>query len=364
MKSFFLIGTYTTPVPAGPEGKLRERGEGIYLCSFEDGKAEVIRSLKMINPSFLTIDERRRHVYAVNETRSFEGEYGGGITDLTYDEKGCFSVRGVFHTGGTDPCHIAVSPDGAYVCAANYSDGRVTAFRLDKNGNVLPERMLFEHDGKGPNAARQEGPHAHCVLYAGGGRMYVVDLGTDQLRAFRIEKGRIASDEENNVRLVPGIGPRTGAWSADGHRLYLTNELGSSVTLLMNENGTLRRVGETPTLPEGTDGTKNYCADVHLSPDEKTLYVSNRGHDSIAVFSVAPDGRLTAEDWTSSGGSMPRQFSLDPSGKYMLIGNQNGDCVTVLRVLENGRLEPCSRLEIPAPVCIQFFRNTDFEIGS
>lgn len=352
MKQFFLTGTYTEQVTA--TGK---RSEGIYLCSLENGRMEQLECIPMRNPSFLTVDEKRRHIYAVNELQSFQGVYGGGLTDVAYDEAGHFTIVGAYSTGGTDPCHVAVSPDGEFVCAANYSDGRVTAFRLDPDGRVNGERRIFELDGKGPNPQRQEGPHAHCVLFGKDGEMAVNDLGTDQIRAFRIEDGSISRAGEEDIRLTPGSGPRTGTWSRDGMHLYVTNELNSTVTHLVWENGKLKPEASVSTLPEG-ETCENYCSDLHLSSDGKTLYAANRGHDSIAIFRVAADGSLRIRGWTPSGGSWPRCFAIDPEGKWLVAACQNGGRVTAFAIGENGELEQRGVLEMPFPVCVQFVGNS------
>ncbi len=359
MKQFFMVGTYSEPILSGGGEVFAGRGEGLYLCALEEDEVSVVSRLRLCNPSFLAISEGKRHIYAVNEAREFHGQYGGGLTDIVYDEKGNMRVNGSFPTNGGDPCHVAVSPDGKYLGVANYADGRVTVFRLDEEGNVLPEPAVFAHSGSGPNPVRQEGPHAHSIVFAGDGLMYAVDLGIDRLKAYHVAQDGVTPCEGRTVTMPSGSGPRTGEWSKDGRHFYLINELGNSITHMRCEDGVLRAVSVTSTLPPDAE-RENTAADVHLTPDGRHLYASNRGHDSIAVYAVDENGGLHSEGWVSCGGKTPRNFAVDPTGKLLLVANQDSDSIQVLRILEDGRLLPKRKCDFPTPVCIRFFMQTAF----
>ena len=355
MAAYFLVGTYSEPILFGTGEVFEGKGKGVYLCALSGGKVETLGCLPLGNPSFVAVDEKRGHIYAVNEMKEFQGEYGGGLTDILFERDGRMEVIAQFGTGGTDPCHVAVSPDGRYVCVANFADGHVTAFRLDEEGAVLPERTVFEHRGSGAHPVRQTGPHAHSIIFSGDGRMFVPDLGIDKLKAYVLKEDGIAPDEERTVSLEPGSGPRWGEWSPDGKHLYVVNELASSVTHLRYEDGKLAVSETVGTLPAG-DGTDNICADLHLTPDGPYLYASNRGHDTIAAFRVEEDGALTPAGWEPCGGKTPRNFSVDPSGQYLLVGNQDSDNITVFSIGADGQLTRVAQNDFPTPVCIRFLK--------
>ena len=291
--------------------------------------------------------------------KEFQGVYGGGLTDIVYDESGRMAVVGSFPTHGGDPCHVAISPDKRYVGVANFADGKVTVFKLDSRGNLLSEPTIFEHKGSSVHPKRQRGPHAHSILYSQDGSMFVPDLGIDQLKAYRLTEEGVLPNDDQTVNLFPGSGPRSGEWSKDGKDFYLINELGSSITHMRYENHAMQKISTVSTLPSDAQ-TDNICADLHLSPDGKYLYASNRGHDTIAMFSVDENGDLHSMGWIACGGKTPRNFAVDPSGRYLLVGNQDSDCIQTFQILENGHLSPYMRNDFPTPVCIKFFTDTTF----
>lgn len=360
MKQYFLTGTYSEPILFGTGELFNGKGEGIYLCAFEDGIITKLNCLKLGNPSFLAIDEKRKHIYAVNEMKEFQGVYGGGLTDIVYDESGRMTAVGSFPTHGGDPCHVAISPNQRFVCVANFADGKVTAFRLDDQGNVLPDPQVFSHHGSSIHPVRQRGPHAHSILYSNDNALFVPDLGIDQLKAYRFTENDVLPWEEKTVYLTPGSGPRSGEWAKNGTDFYLINELGSSITHMKYQSKTMQKISTVSTLPQGVQ-TDNICADLHLTPDGKYLYASNRGHDTIAMFSVHDQGDLRPIGWIPCGGKTPRNFAIDPSGKYVLVGNQDSDCIQVFAILKDGCLSPFSRNDFPTPVCIKFFTETSFQ---
>ena len=360
MRQYFLTGTYSEPILFDTGELFTGKGEGIYLCAFEDGKVSRLNCLKLGNPSFLAIDEERKHIYAVNEIKEFQGVYGGGLTDIMYDESGSMKIVGSFPTQGGDPCHVAISPDKRYVCVANFADGRVTVFKLDSQGIVLSDPAVFSHHGSSVHPIRQRGPHAHSILYSQNGEMFVPDLGIDQLKVYRLTEDGAIPCEDRTVNLTPGSGPRSGEWSKNGKDFYLINELGSSITHMRYGNQAMQKISTVSTLPIDAQ-TENICADLHLTPDGKYLYASNRGHDTIAMFSVDENGELHSMGWIPCGGKTPRNFAVEPTGRYVLVGNQDSDCIQVFLISENGQLSPCGKYDFPTPVCIKFFTNTVFQ---
>ena len=243
---------------------------------------------------------------------------------------------------------------------ANYAGGNVALLPLEPNGALAPAHVV-QHTGKGPNAERQDAPHAHCIIPDPSNRFALAaDLGNDRVFVYRLDlDGKsLRHIEEGDAVMRPGAGPRHLAFHPTLPLVFVANELDSTVATLRFDStrGTVSPQGTLPTVPTGWTGT-NYPADIHLAASGRTLYVSNRGHNSIAVFSVAETtGALALDQVVSTEGDWPRNFSLDPSGRWLLVANQRSDSIVVFgRDPETGRLTPTrQRLALPSPVCVRF----------
>lgn len=360
MKQYFCLGSYTEPILFGTGEVFQGKGIGVSICSFQDGVIETISTLPVRNPSFLCIDEDQKKIYTVNEMKEYLGEPGGGITQLSYDEKGTMKEEKTFNTVGTDPCHIIKSPDKAFLSVANFASGSVTCFPLDGQGDLTGERMVWEHHGSSIHPIRQKGPHAHSTIFSPDGhRMYVPDLGIDRLKVYQFETGEISPVPEEDVDVPLGSGPRFGEFDRSGKHFYLINEIGSQVMHFCYENGKMIPSDSIQTLPDDFTGD-NICSDLHITPDGKYLYASNRGHDSLVCCKIKEDGSLELVERQSCGGKTPRNFAIDPAGRYVLAGNQDSDNITVFAIGEDGHLMPKSTFASGSPVCIQFFHKTAF----
>jgi 6-phosphogluconolactonase len=263
---------------------------------------------------------------------------------------------------GAGPCHLNVHPSGRLLFAANYVSGSLAVISVREDGSLEPAAQLIQHTGTpGPVADRQEGPHAHCVALDPTGRyVLAADLGLDQVLVYRIDLDgrRLAPADPPAVAMAPGAGPRHIAFHPDGRWLYVTGELDSTLTVFSwdAERGRLEHVQVIGTLPAGWTGT-NYPAEVAVAPSGRFVYMSNRGHDSIASFAADPaTGKLTSAGHQPTQGSFPRHFALDPSGAFMVAANQDGDNVVVFRVDgETGQLTPTGHaVTVPMPVCVRF----------
>ena len=352
MTRYFFVGTYTEPMLFGTGEVFRGKGEGVYLCAFDGTDVEVKAVIPAVNPSFVCVDEKNRRLYAVQETQQWQGEAGGGVSQWRYDGEGRFTLEAAYGTGGADPCHLALSPDGRWLAVANYSGGSLAVFPRDDQGRMLPERRLFRHHGGSVNPARQEGPHVHSALFDGTGRLFAADLGGDRLACYRCG-GDVVPDPAGDLPTAPGSGPRCGECSADGRHLYVIHELNSTVAHYVCDGGAVMLRETVSTLPAGYAGA-NTAADVHLSPDGRHLYASNRGHDSIAVFRVEADGSLSLLGHQPCGGRTPRNFAIDPEGQYLLAANQDTDNIAVFAIGEDGLLRQTGDVPFPSPVCIRF----------
>lgn len=360
MKQYFAVGMYTEPILFGTGELFQGKGTGIAICEFDGGKIRVLKEIKIQNPSFLCMDEGKRKIYAVNELKEFQGQAGGGITQLSYDECGNMAVEKTCSTKGTDPCHVAAAPNGEFLSVTNFASGSVMVFQLDSAGSIQGECGFFQHEGSSVHPLRQKGPHAHSTVFGpDGSYMMVPDLGLDEVVVYRYSGSQVEADNGKNYHVASGNGPRFGEFDRSGQNFYLINELGSQVMHCHYAAGKLTGVEAVTTLPEGYHG-ENICSDLHLTPDGKFLYASNRGHDSLACYRVNPDGGLHLTGHSGCGGKTPRNFAIEPSGRYLLAGNQDSDNITVFKIDGDGGLKQISQAYFGSPVCIRFFQKTIF----
>lgn len=355
-KQYFCVGTYTEPILFGTGEVFQGKGNGISICTFEDGNIETVSSVDVRNPSYLTIDKTRNKIYAVNEMKEYMDQFGGGMTQLSYGKDWKMEIEATCNIGGTDPCHILLLKNGELLSIANFANGTVTMLPVNKKGDIMPnKRKLFEHQGKSVHSIRQNGPHAHATIEVPGQQLfYVPDLGTDTVYAYRYMGTTVEPEPDKNISVMPGSGPRTGIFSKPGDDFYLICEISSQIIHFKYENGVMTEQETMNTLPDG-NAIKNICSDIHLTPDGAYLFASNRGHDSIASFKVNEDGSLTLVERQSCRGKTPRNFAIEPEGKYLLCGNQDSDTITVFAINPDGTLNFVREEVFGTPVCIRFF---------
>jgi len=338
------VGTYT---------------ESIFLVRMDRRSGELLQvgAVKAgANPSFLSIHPNGRVFYAVNEL-----EPAGMVSAFAIESgTGALTRLNEQPSGGGAPCYVSVDRSGRALLVANYGGGSVALLTIEANG-ALAAAHVVQHTGKGPNAERQEAPHAHCILSDASNRFALAaDLGADRVFVYRLDLDGKALHhiEEGDAVMRPGAGPRHIAFHPTLPLVFVANELDSTVAMLRFDSarGTLSPQTTRSTVPAGWTGT-NYPADIHVAANGRTLYVSNRGHNSIGVFSVAEStGALALEQVVSTEGDWPRNFSLDPSGRWLLVANQRSGSVVVFgRDQDNGWLTATrQRIVLPSPVCLRF----------
>jgi 6-phosphogluconolactonase len=348
------VGTYTT-------GK----SEGIYLYRFDLSSGElkhVTSTSRVVNPSFLTLAPSRRYLYSVNEVQEFAGKKSGAVSAFAVDQRtGALRLLNQQPSLGADPCYVDVDAGGRFVLVANYTGGNVTVFPVQRDGSLGEPTDMKQGRGSSVNKERQEGPHAHCIVLDPTNRFaYSCDLGTDKIMIFRFDagNGKLVPGETPWVQVKPGAGPRHLAFYPNGRYVFVLNEMHSTVTAFTRdpEKGSLQELQTLTTLPKDFTGA-NTSADIHLSPNGRFLYCSNRGHDSIAVFTVDPrNGALTSVGNESTRGMTPRNFAIDPTGTFLLVANQKSDNIVVFRIDQRtGRLSSTAHtVEVPSPVCLKF----------
>jgi 6-phosphogluconolactonase len=352
-KLWTYVGTYT-----GAKSK------GIYRFEFDPATGKLAgRELvaETPNPTFLAIHPNKRFLYAVNEIANHKDKKSGAISAFAVDPKtGGLTLLNQQPTVGDGPCHLVLDKDGKNVLAANYGGGSTCVVPIAADGKLGEGAEFVQHKGSSVDKKRQEGPHAHCVdLDAANHFAFVCDLGLDKVLIFKFDptKGKLMPNEPPSVSLKGGAGPRHIAFHPNGHFAYVNNELDSTVTAMSYDaaQGALKSLQTLSTLPKQVAG--NSTAEVEVHPSGKFVYVSNRGHNSIAIFAVDPrTGELAAAGHQSKGIKTPRNFAIDPSGAYMIVANQDGDSLVVFQIdAKTGELAPTGiEAEVPVPVCVRF----------
>ena len=362
-KDFFYIGTYTQPILFGTGDIFQGKGKGIYYLSLdkETGSAALIGEPALCdNPSFLCLSPDRKYLYAVNELKTYRGMECGAVSAFSVDsETGALTYLNSQPTGGTDPCHVNVNAGQTHVFVSNFMSGSVCVFPIRADGSLGEASQFIQHEGSSVNPSRQKGPHAHSLTFdRSQTHAFVPDLGIDKLMIYKtdFQNGTLTPSVQPYFQTFPGAGPRHCEFHPNYRFCYLINEIASSITLLYyaEGEGTFQEIQTISTVPEGC-GEGNICADLHVTPDGRYLYGSNRGHDSIASFSVDPEtGRLTLLSIIPCGGKTPRNFAIDREGNYLLAGNQDTDNIVIFRIhKEDGSLEKVFDLPAPSPVCIR-----------
>jgi len=356
------VGTYTGP-----------QSQGIYAYSYDAASGKLTPlgvAAETTNPSFLAIDSTRKFLYAVNEGHDYKGENSGGVTAFSIEDRktGKLTELDEVSSHGADPCYISFDRTGKYALVANYSGGTVAVFPLSADGQIGEASSVVKDAGElGPNKARQEAPHAHFIETSAHNRFaYVADLGLDRVLIYKFDaaKGTLSSgadspDKANSfsATLAPGTGPRHIAFSSDGKFMYVMGELDSTVTVFANDaKETYRSIQKISALPAGFSGTTK-AAEIAIHPSGKFLYTSNRGDDSIAVFTIhRATGKLTFLQRISSGGNAPRHFTIDPTGTRLFVANQDsGNIVEYDINAATGRLKPVGEVgKVASAVCLVF----------
>ena len=351
------IGTYTS------SGK----SEGIYVHKFdlETGKLTPLHIVKdVLEPSFLTIDKSRKYLYAANELLEYEGKKSGAVSAFAIDQKtGNLQFLNKQSSLGDAPCFITSSENEKFALVANYLGGNVSVYPIEKDGKLGASVDLAQHTGFGPNKDRQESAHAHSITLDRNNRFaFAADLGIDKLMiyAFDAKTGKLKPNENQPFyQTKAGAGPRHFSFHPNGKLAFLINELDLTMTSLAYDEkiGTLKEIQIVPTLPVGVSNVGATCADIHVSPNGKFLYGSNRGHNSIVSYKIdEKTGRLEYIEHTSTNGKKPRNFAIAPDGKFLLVANQDSDNIVVFRIDEKtGKLQTTGNTaQVPVPVCLKF----------
>jgi len=355
-ESLFFVGTYTT------RGSL-----GIYTVTLDvdSGKMEEIFVDKSVSdPSFLKLNPKMNRLYAVSEVTDPVNH--AIVSAFNINTDGSLKFSNSESTVGIGSCHINIDSSGSNIIVANYHSGSVCLLPLGSDGELFSHSDFHQHIGSssetnGSLLSNQQGPHAHSISIDINDRfVYVCDLGKDMIVVYEIDflNKKLIERDELNVMTDKGEGPRHFDFHPNLPYAYVINEIGSTVSVYDYnlESGQLKQKQKISTLPDNFSQT-NSTADVHVSKDGKFLYGSNRGHDSIAIFRINQNtGILEHIENQTTMGHTPRNFSITPDESMILVANQDsGDIFSFHRDRTSGLLEfTGNKLDIPAPVCIQF----------
>ncbi|RKR08436.1 6-phosphogluconolactonase [Flavobacterium sp. 90] len=342
-----LVGTYTNTC----------QSNGIYVYEFDasTGNFKLKNSSEnVISPSYLSVSADNKFIYAVNENGK-----ESAVSAFKYDSKsGKVSFLNKNDALGADPCHII--NDDKNVIVSNYSGGSLVVFKKKTDGSITEVQQLIQHEGKGPNAARQEKAHVHMAVFSPDKKFVLSnDLGLDKVFVYKYNPN--SANEmltlKGSVDVKPGSGPRHLTFSKDGKFVYLIQELDATLTTFSyDKSGSLKKIAETSILPKGFTGGTGAAA-IKISPDGNFLYVSDRvDANSISVYKILKNGAINLVEQVSTLGKGPRDFAIDPIGNYLLVGHQyTNDIIIFKRDKATGKItDTGKKIELCSPVGLVF----------
>lgn len=342
-----LIGTYTES----------SKSEGIYVYSFNTTTGEFISksvATGIKNPSYLAITKDRKHVYSVSEGTQ------GTISAFSFDAlTGQLTFLNTAPSGSNGPCYVSVDDKNKFVFAGNYGGGSVAAIPINADGSLHADIQNIQHEGKSikPN---QEKPHVHAaVLSKDNMFLFVPDLGTDKVNIYNVDVTKYKPLTPANpafASITVGGGPRHFTFHPNGKYAYVIHENTGEVTVFDYAHGKLKEKQKVSMPVAGYTGNI-HAADIHISPDGKFLYGSMRAEiNELGIYSIDKNGMLTFVGRQSTLGKIPRNFEIDPTGNFLLVGNQNSDEVVIFkRDKKSGLLtDTGKRISIGKPVCLKF----------
>jgi len=352
-KMLVFIGTYT----GGPS-----KGIYTYELNLPDGHLRPTGlAAETPSPSFLAIHPSKQFLFAVNELDEYQGKRAGAVTGFRLDAKsGKLTQINQVSSGGAAPCYISIDKKGRFALVANYNGGSVTVLPISQNGELGAPSAFVQHTGSGVTKSRQAEPHAHSInLYAANRFAIAADLGLDKLLVYRFdaEAGTLTPNTPPFTQVAAGSGPRHFAFHPNGQSAYAINELLSTLTAFSYDSagGVLTGIQTMTTLPKGPE-PGNSTAEVQVHPSGKFVYGSNRGNDSIAVYSVDPSGKLKYVENEKTRGKTPRNFGIDPTGAWLIAANQDSDTLAVFKIdpMTGALTAVGDTISAPKPVCVKF----------
>jgi len=350
--TYLITGTYTKK-----EGHVDGKGNGLEVFRISNDKiTAVFTETGVVNPTFMDISSDFRRIYTVSETGP-DVDSTGSVSAFEISASGELKHLSTQSSQSFYPCHIVLDPQDRLAIVSNYAGG-IAVFPILGNGGLgsSTQTLFFDGSGGGGGAnSRQDSSHPHSVIISPDGKYaYLADLGTDNINMFRIdyESNQLIPLEKPFIKMASEAGPRHMAFHPTKPQMYIINELNSTITRASydSQTGLLKQQSTISTLPQDFEGV-NYCADIHISDDGNYLYGTNRGHNTVAMFSIQEDGSLESLGHESVRGDQPRNFLI--SGSQLLVANQNTDNIVVFDIQDNGTLKFKYEFNTNTPVCLR-----------
>lgn len=364
----FLISTYTEAQPKKEilyVGTFSVRGSGgIYAYSFNRAK----RTLTLLqtapsleSPSYLAIHPSGKFLYSANRGKADSADHGGSVSAYGIDPStGMLSGLNHRSSYGDGPCYIGVDQTGKYIFVANYNEGNLAVLSLFEDGLIGSPSDAKKYMGSSVNTERQQSPHIHAAVLSPDNKfLYVTDLGTDKIYIyeFNASDGTLHSASSPNVHVASGTGPRHLAFHPSGNFVYLAEELTSTVGVFAvdKSTGALTILQDTVKSLPSKFTEKNSSADIHTDVSGKYLFMSNRGSNTLSIYRIGEDGKITLVSHENTGGQIPRNFLVDPKGEFLFIANQDTDTINLFRFnSKTGKLSEVGKpVKVPSPVCLK-----------
>ncbi|GAA4094102.1 lactonase family protein [Mucilaginibacter panaciglaebae] len=344
-----VIGTYT--------GTDANASKGIYVYRFyaERGEAAYLNEVETDNPSFVAVTNDNHFVYAVNENNA---DGSGGVSAFKFDKQsGKLELINARKTKGS-PAHISVDKEQKNVFVSNYGGGNLQVFPINKDGSLGVANQTIQDEGKGPDPMRQSEPHVHSAFLSPDEKYLMVsDLGLDKINIYRYKASKVPSltpAEPAFVSTAGGSGPRHTTFSPNGKFMYNVQEMKATITVYTYDNGKVSEIQLIKMMPDSFTGV-NGAADIHISPDGRFLYASNRGTaNQIVVFAIDQlTGKLTRVDAYSTVGDNPRNFMIDPTGRFLLVGTSRRIYVFVIDKATGRLMQNREAIDVASAVCLK-----------
>jgi 6-phosphogluconolactonase len=349
---YLFVGTYTS-------GK--SKGIYVYDLNTQTAEAKQVSYVESKNPSYLAIASNGNYLYSVNE-----GGNDSYVSAFSFDRmSGKLSFINKQPSGGADPCFISVNSSRQWAVVANYTGGSLSAIPINADGSLAPLAENIQHTGIGRNKERQEKAHVHSTFFTPDEHfVFTADLGTDKLSIYRFDPAvaqPLTTSTDSVVDVDPGSGPRHFAFHPTKPFVYVIEELTGTVDAFQNDQGKLTHLQRISSVPTGFKG-ENGSADIHVSPNGKFLYASNRGDaNSIVIYRIDPvTGKLRIAGFQSVMGKHPRNFIIEPGGKFLLVANRDSDNIVIFKInRETGLLEATGKqINLPNPVCLKLLKKS------
>jgi 6-phosphogluconolactonase len=338
--------------------------KGIHISKFNSATGDLSEpdlAAETGSPSFLAIHPSKKYLYSVGEMGT-PGQKGGGVSAFSISQPdGKLTLINQVSSVGAGPCHVSVDKTGKMAMVANYGGGSVASYSIQANGGLSEAQTFVQHEGSSVNLKRQAGPHAHSLNISLDNRFgFACDLGLDKVLIYKLDPATGKMTSHGHATVAPGSGPRHFAFHPSGKYAFVNNEILMTVTSFAYdaEKGALTEIATVSTLPEADRSKAGLStAETVAHPNGKFVYVSNRTHDTIAVFSCDPaTGKLTLIQNAPAEGEIPRNFNLDPTGKWMIVAHQNSNTAALFKVDQvSGKLSfTGKKIQVGGSVCVRF----------